>query len=135
MKKFSLFLLLASVKAISLLETPESTINTQQWAKADKIHNKRAKKEEFELHTSGMSQGQKSDLLHSIANGAQADIDEEEHPSEKPLTEEQVVAARDRTTEEVESQTLELEQKDFSSDDISAFTKMSDQNGQKTFKN
>ena len=88
----------------------------------------------MEIHTGGMSLDQKSNLLHSIANGAQADIDEEEHPSEKPLTPEQVVSEREKTAEQVDQEAIALEKKDFSSDDLSAYTKMADQNGQVTFK-
>ena len=83
-----------------------------------------------------MSLNQKSDLLHSIANSAVAEVEEEEHPEEhkKPLTEEQIVAEREQTASQVEAQTFELEDKEFSSDDLKAFTQMTSQNGDKTFK-
>ena len=98
MKKFSLILLIAAAQAVKIVKSEEDE-NTDQWARADKIQSHRAKTLEMEIHTGGMSLDQKSNLLHSIANGAQSDIDEEEHPTEKPLTSEQIVNEREKTAE------------------------------------
>ena len=100
--------------------------NTQQWANAEKHHRGKATQEIAQLSTNGMSISQKSDLLHSIANSAEAEVQEEQHPGQntKPLTEEQIEEQRSETADEVEKQTLELEDETFSAKDLNAFTAM-----------
>lgn len=74
-----------------------------------------------------MSRDQKSQLLHQISRSAFDELKDDADPSRIPMTEEQKTEDRMKTANEVEAQTIDLDKKTFSANDLKDFTALTEQ--------
>lgn len=106
--------------------------NTNMWAHAAQTEEKNSAKDSEDLQTSSMSKSQKSELLHQVSNSAFDELKDDADPTRVPKTEQQLVDDRMKQAGEVEAQTIDLDKKTFSANDLKDFTSLTEQQSSET---
>ena len=70
--------------------------------------------------------------MHQVSNSAFDELKDDADPSRIPKTEQQVVEDRNKEASEVEGQTIDLDKKTFSANDLKDFTSLTEQQSDNT---